>query len=253
MNDENPYAPPVTARRVELSKGSGSIERAVRGDYHVDVGEIVREAWRLTEGFKLTCNLAGIAAAFIGGVADALLTAMTGLDSGEHFEQGEYALAVAVIIGSTFVLLPLTAPLEAGLAKLGMQRAVGGDPEVPTLFRYFSTALPFAALGFVVAFATLLGTVLLVVPGMYLAVGLALANYLMADRGLSPLQAMAVSLKAIHHQWFAVAGVFAVVFLCILGGLLTCGVGLIWTYPLSVAIGGVLYKTIFGVENPELD
>jgi len=92
-----------------------------------------------------------------------------------------------------------------------------------------------------------LGMILLLIPGIYLAVAYMLAIPLIVERGLSPWQAMEASRKAITQHWFKVFGLFLLLGLIVSISAIPLGIGLIWTIPLFVMVMGVLYRTIFGV------
>lgn len=92
-----------------------------------------------------------------------------------------------------------------------------------------------------------LGTLLLILPGIYLGVAYLLAMALVVERGLSPWQAMEASRQAIGQHWFKVFGLLLLLGAILLVSALPLGIGLIWSLPLSVAALGVLYREIFGV------
>lgn len=92
-----------------------------------------------------------------------------------------------------------------------------------------------------------LGMILLLIPGIYLAVAYLLAIALVVERGLSPWQALEASRKAITQHWFKVFGLLIVLGLIIIVSAIPLGIGLVWSIPLMVVAMGVLYRTIFGV------
>ncbi len=58
MNEttSNPYEPPKADLNAQPTSpgGSGSLEDALAGRYNFQIGEVLREAWRLTPGMKGT-------------------------------------------------------------------------------------------------------------------------------------------------------------------------------------------------------
>ena len=84
--------------------------------------------------------------------------------------------------------------------------------------------------------------------GLYLSVAYMLALPLVAERGLTPWQALETSRKAISRHWFKVFGLLLVLSLLMLVSMIPLFIGLIWTGPLFVVSMGILYRTIFGVR-----
>jgi uncharacterized membrane protein len=72
---------------------------------------------------------------------------------------------------------------------------------------------------------------------------------LIADKKLQPWQAMEASRKAITHRWLKVFFLLLAMSLIIFASMLPLFIGLIWTYPMSVVLIGILYREIFGVEQ----
>ncbi|NQD95394.1 hypothetical protein HP532_22315, partial [Pseudomonas sp. CrR25] len=94
------------------------------------------------------------------------------------------------------------------------------------------------------------GMILLIIPGLYLAIAYMLAIPLVVERGLSPWQALEASRKAISQHWFKVFGLFLVLGVITMLSAIPLAIGLVWSIPLFVIAMGVLYRTIFGVLPP---
>lgn len=90
------------------------------------------------------------------------------------------------------------------------------------------------------------GFALLILPGIYLAVGYTMVLPLMLDRGLAPWEAMEASRRAIHKVWWKVFGTFLIMGFIYLVSLIPLGIGLIWTVPMFVVLVGVIYRYLFG-------
>jgi uncharacterized membrane protein len=61
---------------------------------------------------------------------------------------------------------------------------------------------------------------------------------------------MEASRKAIMHHWFKVFFLLLAMSLIIFASMLPLLIGLNWAYPMSVVLIGILYREIFGVEQP---
>jgi uncharacterized membrane protein len=117
------------------------------------------------------------------------------------------------------------------------------------IFKGFSYAAKIIVATIMQSILVAIGFLLLILPGIYLAVGYTMTIPLIIDKGLSPWQAMEMSRKAVHKVWWKVAGLFSVMGLIYLGSLIPLGIGLIWTWPMFIILVGVVYRFLFGKEN----
>ncbi len=130
--------------------------------------------------------------------------------------------------------------LMGGLIYFYLKKIRKEKADVADAFAGFSLALvPLLLVGLVSSLLTAVGILLLVLPGIYLAVAYAFAVNLVIDKKLDFWPAMEVSRRVITAQWWRV---FALV---ILGGLITAvgvigfGVGIFVTA--TIAIGAVVF------------
>ncbi|MGV8783449.1 hypothetical protein ACV35H_32385, partial [Pseudomonas aeruginosa] len=89
---------------------------------------------------------------------------------------------------------------------------------------------------------------LLTIPGLYLSVAHMLALPLVAERGLTPWQALQTARTAISRHCLKVSGLLLVPSLLMLVTMIPLFIGLIWTGPLFVVSMGILYRTICGAR-----
>jgi len=97
---------------------------------------------------------------------------------------------------------------------------------------------------------TLIGFLLLILPGIYLSIAYVFTLPLIVDKEMDIWDAMETSRKAVTKHWFKVFGLFILLSLIMALGALALGIGLIWAVPLLfVTLYGLLYPLIFdGVE-----
>ena len=72
---------------------------------------------------------------------------------------------------------------------------------------------------------------------------------LITDKGMGVWEAMETSRKAIHKCWFRVFGIYLLMILIYLVSMIPLGIGLIWTMPMIIMVGGILYRRLFGVSE----
>lgn len=241
----NPYAAPASNLQEQpVGDQVPTIEQALARRYDFNIGDLLSESWNLVKGTK------GI---IIGGflvfyvvmmIATFILGAVVGIFSALSESM------MAAIIGQILVSLlasALSYPFMAGINMVGIRRAAGQPISFNEIFNHFGRIVPLIITALVMMLLVYLGMILLILPGIYLAVAYMLAIPLVVERGLSPWQALEASRKAISQHWFKVFGLFLVLGLITMVSAIPLGIGLVWSIPLFVVAMGVLYRTIFGV------
>lgn len=95
-----------------------------------------------------------------------------------------------------------------------------------------------------------IGLLLLIIPGIYLAVAFYYAPLLIIDRKMGFWEAMQLSRRTVHAQWFPVFGLAILSGLMSLLGLLLCCVGMLATFPLGCLWLVHGYRQLFG-DSPD--
>lgn len=210
------------------------------GDFAI--GAILKEAWQKTSGVKGPVWGAMFMAVMVllaMAIGVRMLAAMFGGD-GDNF-----ALGMALQITSTVAVYPII----AGVMMIGIRRSVELPVNWKMAFGYYSFLLPLVVSYFLVTMLTLVGFLLLLLPGIYLSLAYIMVMPLVVDKGMPPWQAMEASRKAIHKHWFKVFGLYFVMMLIILVSLVPLGLGLIWTMPMVIMVGAILYRELFEVSE----
>lgn len=212
------------------------------GGYDFQVMAIIGEAWAKTTGTK---------GPVWGGIALACLAVMV---------FSAVTTAVSAVLGSGSVASALGAaaqvtvsvagyPFMAGLMLIAIRRSVNLPVDFKIAFSCFGYILPIVIASLMVAILSFAGFMLLIIPGIYLSVAYLLVVPLIIDKEMGPWQAMETSRKAIQQHWFKVFGLYIVMTgICLLSSI-PFGLGLIWTVPMFIMVGGILYREIFGVNQ----
>lgn len=247
MSDsENPFAPPQSElehpEAGSITTGERSLEDAMAGNWAITPSELIKQAWALKDGAKALF----IGAVVISGLAGAV---SGGLSSVVSIDNPGFLAGILIPVLTGIVLLPLTAPLQAGLWRLMVKRAAGGNPELGEMFGQFGKVVPLCIGSLILLVATYVGFALLILPGIYVAIAGALTIPLISERGLAPMDAFKTSMKAVGSHFFDVFVLYFITGLVALGGFLAFGIGLIWALPTVLIVNGLLYLTIFGWED----
>ena len=135
---------------------------------------------------------------------------------------------------------------------LGLRRAVDAPLSGTSVLNYYDKIGPLAITLILMYIMVFIGFVLLILPGIYLAIAYCMAYLLVVEKGLAPWEALEASRKAITHRWFAVFGLMILIGLINLVAMIPLGIGLIWSVPFSVIAFGILYRNVFGCEAQTL-
>jgi uncharacterized membrane protein len=193
---------------------------------NLNIGHLFSRSWPL---FKE--NLGLIVGAYI------VFLLLTGFLSDPDFDGDRSSLLS--IIG--FVI---AGPLTAGLYGI-MLRVQRHEPAVfPDLFegfREFGRAFGVYAIS---AFAIGIGLVLLVVPGIILAVGLWPGLYLVMDTDLGVMDTLREAWEMTKGYRLQLFGVGVVLFFFTLAGLIALGIGVFFTGAMATLVAAAVYEEL---------
>ena len=217
-----PAPPPATAARPPREAGEAEqlAEAILARDYEVNIPDCIGRGWQL-----LTGN-------FWPLVGVTLLVVL---------------LEVAVVsVPSGLPSLFLDGVLQGGLYWYFLKMVREREATVADAFAGFSLAfVQLMLVGLVSTLLTMVGFLLLILPGIYLAVCWSFAIPLVIDKRFEFWPAMELSRKVVHRHWWAVFGFLLVCLLLVLAGALVCLVGLAVTLPLVMGATVYLYEDIF--------
>jgi uncharacterized membrane protein len=145
----------------------------------------------------------------------------------------------------------VSTPLLMGNFIVSAKLLHGQTPEFRDFFTGFQYLLPLLLLSLVAGLFIGLGTILLVIPGLYLLVAYMFASYLVVDRRLDFWPAMELSRRTVHPRWFGYFAFALLVILLNLAGAVALGVGLLVTIPLSFCAVTAAYADLFGFQSKE--
>ena len=203
-------------------------------------GAIIRQGWR---GFARNAWVL-VGFALVYALVIGLLSCLASLVSGRMIEAGAATGSLWLLVPYLLLLLlQVVVHLLGHVALLhgGLLAAKGQTFKFGDLFGV--SAEIFNLLGFQVfaLVAILFGLLAFGIPGIYLAVAYWLGAYVLVDRRVAFLDAMAISRALVTARWFDIAALLLVIGGIGLLGLLACGVGLFATTPLAVCIGAAAY------------
>ena len=136
--------------------------------------------------------------------------------------------------------------LMAGVYVLYLARMRGLRPSMSDVVAVVrASAITIVVAGFAQLAMTAVGLVLLILPGIYLAVGYAFVLPLVVDRKMPVWDAMELSRTTVHRQWFQTFGLLLAAGLLLVVSALAYGFGLVLTLPLCTAALMFAYEDLF--------
>lgn len=207
-------------------------------EYDFDIIEIIKEGFRHLDGVKGTF----VAAFGIYLVVAIALQIVLGIFFPSPAEEPNLLNQQIV----TLLSYPVLMPLMVGIIMMAINYSRGENIEFKSVFNYYHLMGKLALAGMLIYVMTIIGFVLLVLPGIYLSIAYVFTLPLIADKGMDVWEAMELSRKTVTKHWFKVFGLMFLLSLIFLAGIMTFGIGLIWAVPLLfLTLYGLLYRSIF--------
>ncbi len=235
----NPYEAPA-AELTTAATGSrgGSIEATLDGRSELNFSDVLSEAWQRTKGVKTII----VGSLLLWTVA---LSVLMGVVYGGGLVNPESPAASFV---SQILFGAIGYPIFAGIILVGLRRSVDVPVEFSQVFMYFGSFLTLLAIGLLISLLTMVGYLLLILPGIYLTAATMLAMPLHVEKGLGVIDSITTSIKLVNKQFvtFLLLGIVSMIGVFV--GMITV-IGWIWTVPWSIMILAIAYRQLAGVEN----
>jgi uncharacterized membrane protein len=147
------------------------------------------------------------------------------------------------------LLTVLMAPLAAGMVMMGVKTERKQAINVLQLFNYVPQVLLLASAALMISILWQIGLSLFVLPGLYIFLTTTFAQTLIADKGISPFQALKISILTSNQFLLKLSVLYAIFLALFLVAMLTFGIAFIWILPLYYNLIGILYNDLFGPKQ----
>ncbi len=213
-------------------------------EYDFDIIELIKEGFHRIEGVKGTF----VAAFALYIFAAIILQIVLG-----YFFPSPPAPAEPNYLNQQIVTIlsyPVLMPLMIGIIMLAIKHSRGEVLDYRSVISYYHLTGTLSFAGILIYIMTVIGFVLLILPGIYLSIAYVFTLPLIVDKNMTVWEAMEFSRKSVTKHWFKIFGLMFLLSLIMGVGILALGIGLIWAVPLMfVALYGLLYPLIFdGVD-----
>jgi hypothetical protein len=193
-------------------------------------------------GILLLGGVLANAVSFVGSMISGLMQASGGKDAAEVGQYVEWILTIVNLPISIYFAMTMTRYVLRVVRRepCGVGDLFSGGPYGWFFFGWL-----------IVAFATMVGLLFLIVPGIVIAIGWSLWNYLVVDGTTDPIDAVKRSWRLTKgHRW-AILGLGLLAFLVNLVGLLACCVGAIFTSAVTSVAFAWTYECLRLAAPPE--
>ena len=180
-------------------------EQLIEKGYQTDIGSYI------SKGYSIFTKDVGL---FVGYTA--LMLAIT-------------VVAGFIPFGSLFV----AGPLAAGYYIVAHKINRGEDYEFGTFFKGFDYFVPLFLYTLVGGIFIVLGTLALILPGIYLAVAYTFAIPFIVFAKMEFWDGMEISRKLITRNWWSIFGLLILLFLINILGVLLFFIGILFTIPIT--------------------
>lgn len=202
-------------------------------DYTVKIGQYFGRGWEIFKQYALPFIGFMLVVGVIGAVASKL----------------PYPLGLNEDRQGGIVNALLSPALGAGFYIVAFKIAKGRTASFSDFFQGFNRYLPIFLVSLVSSLLIGVGTVFLILPGVYLAVAYLFALPFVLDKHLDFWPAMETSRKLITKQWFGFFGLIILIVLLNIAGALALGIGLFVTAPWSTCTIAAAYEDIVGLNG----
>lgn len=248
----NPYAAPdSTWTEVAPTTTGVALEEIIPGSEPLDIGGCLTRGFELTKrhfGPIVLVGLTYIGISLVAGMVFGLIDVALGfgqssgsvLNSGDGNASATYQQSGGMVsaIGSQL----LSVFLSLGVTRIGLNLVSGKEFSVGMLFgegrKLVRAILASLLFGVVVA----IGFVLLIVPGVYLALKYGQFLTAIVDRDLGIMESFSYSASVTTNNRLSLLGLWLLCLLVVLAGALACFVGLIFAMPVAWLSTVVAYR-----------
>ncbi|UPQ86765.1 hypothetical protein [Vibrio sinaloensis] len=231
----------------------GSIDRALSGDYELKAGDVLREAWQHTAknflSFSPSIVILIVLQLAIFYIALKLQLGNPGIiiDAFTNPEAFDPSIFTAIMVAN-FSYEVISAPIYAGISLMAMSHAAG----LATKPRHIAKGLQYTV---PVILATLFSLMLQGVAGMifpflslYLSLAFSNSILLICEKQVPPMQSLLLSLRAVNKKILVLAGIYLLISIMFVVGMMFYGIGLIIVLPFFFHVKGVIYRNMFGIK-----
>jgi hypothetical protein len=239
----------------------GSVDKATRGEYSIDVKGVLFEAWQQTLKSRLPINL-GIFIVLVLGMLVSFVVSdfFGGIEAVIEQAKEQESQALQVI---NAVVTIVVWPFIAGIEMMGVYHAINKPTKTNMILAFLNRGSWVALTALLTSVLISIGLQLFVIPGVLLAALLSLTILLVVEKKFTPMQAIILSIKALRFKILHLLLIYFILLMALISLLLPVSLllssslapiaimvflyGLSYVAPWYYNVKGILYREIFGV------
>ena len=136
------------------------------------------------------------------------------------------------------------AGLMVGFHRLTLRAVEGKTPELSTLTASLNRGPTFLLAAAIYFIAVVCGFVLLIIPGIYIAVRYALFGHVVANTSTTAVECLNYAATLSRNRWWSLFAFVSLALFLNLAGAALLGVGLFLTFPVSLLAGSNFYRSL---------
>jgi uncharacterized membrane protein len=160
-----------------------------------------------------------------------------------------YGIITALALSNPISGLLLGGPATAGYYIVAQRIRQGKKVEISDFFRSLDKFVPLLILHLLISLLVVLGLMLLILPGIYLAISYLFAHFFVWFYDLEPSEALRMSRKTVSGNFGQILLLCLILGGINLLGILAFGVGILLTLPFSYCVIYATFDDIIGIPN----
>ncbi|MCE9642753.1 MAG: DUF975 family protein [Candidatus Andersenbacteria bacterium] len=198
--------------------------------------EAIAYGWKTTtSNFLFFVGIMAIL--FIGG---SLVPRMLGGSFGHDYHTSAAGLGlIGGIIGAL-----ISAYIRLGVMKISLKAVDKKELKYDDVWSINTIFWPYLIASILFGVSVALGSILLIVPGIMIAIAWMFYTYLIIDKGLQPVEALKKSAEITKGYRWQLFGFMIVLVLINIAGAIVLGIGLLWTVPTTMIALAHMYRQL---------
>ena len=239
----NPYAAPGSAWQPQSVIPTGeALQEIEPGSEPIDIMAIIKRAVELTKRHFAVILLTGLAywgisfgVSFVLGAVQGVLSlgAQPTIQDGQLVQPAATSGMIAFQIVQAVINQVLSLFLSLGATRVALNLVSGREASVGQLFSQGDKLLRMVGATIIFAIAVMIGTLLLIVPGIYIALRFGQYSTAIVDRNMGIMEAFNYSSSITTNNRMNLFGLGILCFLIVLAGLIALCVGVIFAAPIA--------------------
>ncbi|RUO60326.1 hypothetical protein [Pseudidiomarina insulisalsae] len=251
MQDSKPNPPQKEATQTD------QFAAALRGEASLSVGDVIQRSWDITLRALPMMLFAFVVVMVVNGFVSVL--------AAQLFPVSEEQPSLTNTAAQSFLSMLLVAPFSAVVTLMGLKNARDAKPGLSTFAEALRHAPQVLAITFILSFIVMalsglyfailgesaVAFALMLATALYFQFAFLLAIPLVLERGLSVSRAIIASFIVVNKKMFVVLGIYIILFIIVFISALPLFLGLLFTFPMTFNVIGVIYNRLIGVPESE--